>query len=1217
MYLPPFLRFTVSELIARFMRSLTGAEAAAVLGVPTNDQMDAQLLTKMSKLAGGRTLTGDDLVIAGDYGTTVALNSHMLSPGAEMVGELLCVSGPGEVVTDNQGTIYLLDSETVLMVGGLAGALPVIADGRQRHCIRTAGLTSPDHAIEGDEWFNTDTKRHYVYSDALWIEQPASISLTGYLYADGTQMTIGTLGTYLDTADTLTLRGNEGQVRFAGSTMSAVIGTFTSAGASADLAGVVGQTNALQAAGLRGIHTGTDGWAVLGTTVNAQAGVRGQATANIGVQGESANGAGGQFFSTAGSHHVLFGPLTGNDRLAVERTRGWLTWFYTYDSVARTGRLKTANITADREWSLPDLTGEIALVGQHTHPWSSITDTPASFPNSDVTAATSTWVSEVPTPLVRWSSQGKITGATFTARDSPDVLRYCTLTHGGILAGGALNGIQFLEMELPVVVEGEPTEAGLAKLPSGSYTIAKTTDYAPLLPSGLNLTGLVIDGLPVDVDLAVDSLNNDGRLSYTYSEMPSPLEYTSIDIEASYDDYELMTGRHWEIQYEKVAAGLPLANIYFRNYEDVPSPTSVASWTMVGTPLNASGTPVVAETKEWLHESIKQSLDGSPVCAASGNGPYPLTEAEKLNVRDNIGAGTSAQGINADVMSKHINFPAAGRTLKAQMQAGVSVDYMILGDSTGDGSGRWPALLSDKLAAAYPGFGVVHKAVKVSGTWTLGASYPEHSFVQYPGGVGAVTYYRADAHVATDLNKPTVDSSWVAFSAAVHYPWAWNTTVVQAPPKGELCHWWQPSPIPAWAPGTYSAGSFVTSSSKTWFSTVDSNVDSPGTTDAWLEHFANGMVQISGEDAPYLHGDGASTSTKTLDIEMDFTRPANTGGQRTIFGKADSLQAGLTAGYLRVDLYDGTPIFYWCDTVGTGVITAGAWSTVPIPSAVGTRIKLRIKFTPNNGSIRTCSFYYATISGGVWSAYTLLSTVNGAATQWVVPPGTLQFNGIYGAASGFSTSLQFYGFTSRRGIDGPIDCNLPVDQWNGYGVKTQALTGSPTITIWNWSWSGSSILSYLPVLPKPFDSTTYYIDYNLHFEPSNMVAAFVNLGHNGHYFSGGLRNVTEYIELAGAISARFPRATFIPMSQNAGCKKLIATGPDVYSFDYALAEPFKRMKISLVQKAALDRHWGFIDINRIFTEYTDDQTTLSLDGLHPNATGSEIWSDEIFKLITL
>jgi len=59
--------------------------------------------------------------------------------------------------------------------------------------------------------------------------------------------------------------------------------------------------------------------------------------------------------SNSGTYHADFG--NGDDRSAIERVRGWFVWFYN----TFTGRLKTANITANRDWTLPNKSGTILL----------------------------------------------------------------------------------------------------------------------------------------------------------------------------------------------------------------------------------------------------------------------------------------------------------------------------------------------------------------------------------------------------------------------------------------------------------------------------------------------------------------------------------------------------------------------------------------------------------------------------------------------------------------------------------------------------------------------------------------------------------------------------------------------------------------------------------------------------------------------------------------
>lgn len=60
--------------------------------------------------------------------------------------------------------------------------------------------------------------------------------------------------------------------------------------------------------------------------------------------------------SIGGTYHATFGRF-GNNHSAIERVRGWFVWFFgTF-----TGRLKTADITANRDWTLPNVSGTIAL----------------------------------------------------------------------------------------------------------------------------------------------------------------------------------------------------------------------------------------------------------------------------------------------------------------------------------------------------------------------------------------------------------------------------------------------------------------------------------------------------------------------------------------------------------------------------------------------------------------------------------------------------------------------------------------------------------------------------------------------------------------------------------------------------------------------------------------------------------------------------------------
>jgi len=89
---------------------------------------------------------------------------------------------------------------------------------------------------------------------------------------------------------------------------------------------------------------------------NSGAGVAGISTTLTGVAAVSDSGTGITAQSTTGTYHARFGE-GGNDKSAIERVRGWFVWFYS----TFVGRLKTADITSNRDWTLPDASGTIAL----------------------------------------------------------------------------------------------------------------------------------------------------------------------------------------------------------------------------------------------------------------------------------------------------------------------------------------------------------------------------------------------------------------------------------------------------------------------------------------------------------------------------------------------------------------------------------------------------------------------------------------------------------------------------------------------------------------------------------------------------------------------------------------------------------------------------------------------------------------------------------------
>lgn len=366
MSLPPFLRFPVSGAIASFLRALTAGAAADELGVPTDDELNAAIGTRLPRLATGRTLYANTMVALGDYGTYVALNGYQLTGSAVSAGNIIGAQGPGNLVTVNQGTISIAAGETALLTGESNGQLRLLSIARLRGCLRTAGASLPSSGmLLGDEHFLTTDGYSYVYTASnTWVKQPESTALNGYVFANGSSFSGATAAASAATPSTLVIRGAQGQAQFAASSDHAVSGTLTSASNQTNLAGVYGATNAPGAFGVFGIHTG-NGWGIYGQGLNGLGGVFGRTTSGTGLKGESSTGIGGWFFTGAlGTYHALFGTDSGNDRLAVKRDRGSLVWFYTHLGTPYTGELRPPNLTGNRSWSLPDEGGTLALYSQ-------------------------------------------------------------------------------------------------------------------------------------------------------------------------------------------------------------------------------------------------------------------------------------------------------------------------------------------------------------------------------------------------------------------------------------------------------------------------------------------------------------------------------------------------------------------------------------------------------------------------------------------------------------------------------------------------------------------------------------------------------------------------------------------------------------------------------------------------------------------------------------
>jgi hypothetical protein len=182
------------------------------------------------------------------------------------------------------------------------------------------------------------------------VTTSTSTNLTGFISGNGTNISGATAASSAATANRLVLRSATGSAAFSATAVSE--------------AAVEGTSTGVDGAGLYGLDVGGSGYGVYG---EGGTGVYGSSEDGTGASGYSQNGTGAIGYSlnatgaestsaanTGVTYHHKFGN-SGNNRSAVERVRGWFVWFFG----SFTGRLKTADITANREWTLPDASGNL------------------------------------------------------------------------------------------------------------------------------------------------------------------------------------------------------------------------------------------------------------------------------------------------------------------------------------------------------------------------------------------------------------------------------------------------------------------------------------------------------------------------------------------------------------------------------------------------------------------------------------------------------------------------------------------------------------------------------------------------------------------------------------------------------------------------------------------------------------------------------------------
>ena len=77
----------------------------------------------------------------------------------------------------------------------------------------------------------------------------------------------------------------------------------------------------------------------------------------VGASLSSTNASGAIISSGTSTYHVEFGDISSDNSAAIDRVRGSYTFFYG----GYKGKIKSSNITADRNWTLPNSSGTVAL----------------------------------------------------------------------------------------------------------------------------------------------------------------------------------------------------------------------------------------------------------------------------------------------------------------------------------------------------------------------------------------------------------------------------------------------------------------------------------------------------------------------------------------------------------------------------------------------------------------------------------------------------------------------------------------------------------------------------------------------------------------------------------------------------------------------------------------------------------------------------------------
>ena len=552
------------------------------------------------------------------------------------------------------------------------------------------------------------------------------------------------------------------------------------------------------------------------------------------------------------------------------------------------------------------------------------------------------------------------------------------------------------------------------------------------------------------------------------------------------------------------------------------------------------------------------------------------------NTRTAIGAASSSIYSAAYAARKHVNYVAPFALLKSCLEQKKSADIVILGDSTstvvGAGQIPWPKRLIDKIVADYTGFGAEYKILSSAqfGAWS-----------------------------STTLRSAS------------------GTPGLYCIPTTNV--------IPTWADGLlYQAGTFVKhviSGTTYYFFCSQTHTSSSATQPTrasngpyWRIVGDELKYRVSTEEIPCLYDSGYAISTDPFEMEVDFTfQDANYNN----FFYDNDLNGSYSFNFLfgmygNVEGQRKLPKLVIRTSPTTTKDYAVASAELPITNGDRVRIRVQCDLTRTSG---TATMWYQLFNVGAqtWGAWVQCGLVNALPpTQYYK---TANYAEIGAGLSRSSTSSIIHGFTVRKTlsdmsnlaapVNGYTDFDLSVDLYGMFGSGYNAYLHEPTVRVWNSSYGGLRTQNFT----KEANFGGVKIDYDKDFpSPSNVALVFINLGHNGHQFPSGKYNSTKLRKLINFAKARFPRAQFCVMSQNPGID--ISSIPGAGQQNFEMHESHKALKKSFEAMVCQQDGHAFIDINSVFVDSGEPPTSLSIDGLHPNNAGSELWATALYKIIT-